>query len=569
MTTKRLRTLKNLVPMSAPKYWTAFVPQGVGAPLGQVVPATAPKDTTTIGFPLLHSMVIVNHFDQFHCTKSDGDTQVLFMRQETVDYLTFLNSSTTRIVFVNGPSGAGKTSSLLLWIQHRLSLGNVVIGSKAVWFNVDTHTIIVITRTANGCTVGDFDVHIGESVDISAIFDTLLLYVVLDGCVRSNEKDLQIQVEHLHRNSTAKIFVTTSISFTFMDDPESETVYVEPWKHETYHLMVQDDDFFRTIKRNLVSVRAREALDDAQGTPLDWDTLLNSNIAWDQAMKTYVMKDKFEVAGHSCRWMFGVPYKRVIEQIRQRTDRVASIGDVLDGTIEELYDCLRCSFQSASDEGARVATFTSNYIARALLRLCDTRFLQMATQSCTRRDANPSLDEILLELDVLHCLKTGGLDYMIKFCSDYVYAHPVHRYNVPPDSVRTFKSASGWTGPTMEVDITSGTAFIPDVFNNGGFDCVVIRRTNDVVTAEFLQVIRAKRHGLRFYFMHNFITVFNATAIIPAADHITHAKVTIIGGKESVQQFQVPAQAQIIGSLQNFGGWTAAQLEIASFMRTS
>lgn len=158
-----------------------------------------------------------------------------------------------------------------------------------------------------------------------------ILYFVCDGGSRNNELDVVARTSTMFPD--ARVFFSSSISGSIPSSMHKTIFTVEPWKYETYQRMIKDDRFFNAYKNNLISERAKNALDaDAiagGGVAYDWDALLHSDDSvWTAEMKECVLHEKYIVAGHSARWMVALSYGDVLMNIEYYANSMSNVVQI-------------------------------------------------------------------------------------------------------------------------------------------------------------------------------------------------------------------------------------------------
>eukprot|EP01035_Chromulina_nebulosa_P040504 gene40504-54772_t len=108
--------------------------------------------------------------------------------------------------------------------------------------------------------------------------------------------------------------------------------------------------------------------------------------------------------------------------------------------------------------------------------------------------------------------------------------------------------------------------FIPRKFDNRGFDAVQLLRCEEgPYKLRFLQVTRAKTHGIDLNFMKRFADAYNT-----AVDEVLRAtavEIIIVTDMHSVKYFVTPTHAQVLGSLSEYN-WNLSDLVVAGFNKT-
>lgn len=591
--------LKEVTRMTSPGCWT----------LGD---SDLTDTNSVVGFPQPDCMVRLSHCRMFNSTGSTNDTELLFFRKETVEYFNNLSTSLPRskatLYAEYGSPGIGKTITLITYICHEMTGPNRKDGDAALFYRILDKSYVLVYQMNGVCYIAKVLI-VNASVVIeyalSAKFN--VLYVVCDGGTKENNG-----LDVVERISTmfpdARVFLSSSMSGSIPSSKPKKIFTVKPWKYDTYQVMIKDDRFFNAYKNNLISEGAKRALDAdsiaAGGEAYDWDALLYSdNTVWTTEMKECVLREKFTVAGHSARWMFALSYEEAISDIQRYANSVTNAENMMNGLMGQSSDQFVNHMFSQFDPGS---TFTSEVCARTLLTICELTHITKMTNMCTHRQSHPALDGIVLEMDALYYLKKGILDsrcYM--YASAASVAAPLapvssqtrkskhgaskastaatssvsvpavppfgsveNRYSVP--KWESFPSVATWTGPNVPTEVPEcGIAFIPDVFNNGGFDFVVLRLNEQKqVCAEFVQVTRGKEHDLRIFYMDWFIDTFNSSDNVAKTHRIQVAKVTILCPAKTVHEFTKPTHAKVIGKLTDYG-WDLSKLEIVAFIRSA
>ena len=245
----RSRVKKRLI-MMPPTCWTQSANRDT---------LSAVQTTNIPEFPVLNTMVRINHVDLLPFTQVGKTSAILYIGENVINTFNKLRSP-SHVVSLNGPTASGKSLTTFLYVCDQIARGPK--GQRAIWYNCGLCRHFVLEKFDKGVAITSFGF-----LYISALChledengDLVANIVVLNGLERhlSNRNlaigmllDLNIRVITCSYNAAIDVcypFVHTSLEFT-------------PWSLAMYQKLIEDAEFFHSVKANLVNTETYECLD--------------------------------------------------------------------------------------------------------------------------------------------------------------------------------------------------------------------------------------------------------------------------------------------------------------------
>ena len=274
-----------------------------------------------------------------------------------------------------------------------------------------------------------------------------------------------------------------------------------------------------------------------------------------------IVDEKFYYSGYSARWMFQYSISEVENEAKEKIREIIDFKTLLKGlngdrssvAVNHLF-----SSTFSNDNNSVVTLIISEYVSRLLCEKCDISFIIEATIKC-RTLQNPSFDGWILEMDVLHHIKNNLISGRLKLIS-------INDNNIDDafdNSFICFLSVP-FDNIILSKDYKINTWFIPEKYNQGGYDAVQLLSEN---TLRFIQITRAKRHELKLSHMNKFINNFNESQLNNNNNKIiTNIEIVMIYPTELIDSFQQLTAKNITGNLSKFG-WNLNLLKYAIYRR--
>jgi hypothetical protein len=315
---------------------------------------------------------------------------------------------------------------------------------------------------------------------------------------------------------------------------------MEPWSLEEYHEACKYDPFFQRVVGNL------------GGT---------IGASYTAEQKADLVQKKFAISGFSARWTFDITAEKAVElsiiNMQRCSDPRVLVNGIQGCRSTDAVNHLVFSF------GAGKSAIVSSFVCRSLAVKCESQFIVAAYQA-SAMTKNHAFDGWVLELDVLFHIRKNLMTDKIKLLG------PRGQFlDIDNDSFQCSEAIEFVEPFATSEEITSYPVncwFIPRKFNNGGFDAVQLLQCEEgQYKLRFLQITRAKTHGLKLHFMKSFTDAYNA-----AVDEVLRAtavEIIIVTDMHSAKDFVTPTHAQVVGSLSEYN-WNLSDLVVAGFNKT-
>lgn len=408
----------------------------------------------------------------------------IFMREENLTIARRLDefvASEDLLFYLQGPPGVGKTKESLIWI-----LQSVVKDSKSwAWIPL---TKSGGTGVAQKVYLLDRSDTVSKSVRYRVFHTSNLAADLCDWGVRVVVFDNGNQVNRGPIDDCVsmdlKTITVSSLQMEFDDSFSRQQAYtVDGWKEAEYREACKDEVFYNLTKATLQTGDfSEEELDDPD-------------------MRDEVVAAKYHLAGGCARWMFQYSVEQLlspagdIQSIDNHLDRVSCnqiiAGFVGDRGITEVNHLL------SRIDGR--AVIVSQYVANQLVIRHGEALLRQAL--VLLGNSNPAMDGVLMEMDFI--LRLGRSTSEKKMSIDLVMESGANPVPVLQSGGQKIKFRLS-TFATAEFFFDDEVWFIPDIFNNGGFDCVQYR-TGKLI---YVQVTRSATHSFNLKWYQKFRSAF-------------------------------------------------------------
>jgi hypothetical protein len=481
--------------------------------------------------------------------------------------------SSQEVYILTGAPGNGKTiCTAFNFVQYACVDKNQA--HEYVWVNCKQQkfmTIVGKTKTVFKLT------------ESPLIFNKNTFVVVFDGIVQEEHEAFGIFLAKINAkaprdNRPVQMFITSEqttkmpriilriILSAIGANVFPKIVRTDPWDVEDYYAAVQIDAFWNDVKAKL-----------------DWD----ENETDSEVYRERLVDEKLPLAGTCATFMFDYTKDQVTEKIEEAVRRVQKLEDILNvGASSD--PAVNTITQFSFGSGGRVrSVLVSDYVARCIGTNKNLSELEEFLRSANhyRERFNPPLDRWLLELDFLTTVRRAISDgrpvvNRLLFEGDSDPGPLSGTVAVPFHSSRDFKWAAG-----TNLQLRNDTWFIPDVFNQGGFDAVhAVLNDGGKGHLHFFQVARAKTHSLKSEYLTGFLQTLNqyllslgAASSSSSSDApyspITSFDVTFVVPK-GPRKFSLPAEPVFSGRTSAVSGRSVPLtnqgkiLKIATFKRT-
>lgn len=469
----------------------------------------------------------VFHFNYFRSYDSDA-SNLLYLRSSTL-YLFHQLAEKTFLIVLGSP-GIGKSITVWTWLCTRMT--SAPSGRSAMWVSLPEESAVKFSDGEMSRCCGKFEESMIADIDV----------LVLDG-LKSSDWNSWFGLALRACSSGCKVILVTSAQVK-VDEGQvlrkgGSQVLMQPWSLEEYQEACKYDPFFQRVVGNL------------GGTV---------GASYSAEEKSDLVERKYATSGFSARWTFDITEEKAVESSITAIDRCSDPRALLNGIqgsrSTDAVNHLVFSF------GAGKSAVVSSFVCRKLAAKCDRQFI-VAAYHASAMTNNPAFDGWVLELDVLYHIRKDQMANKVKVlgtdgqfldrddsfqCSEVIEF--VDRFFDSADR-RTRYPVHCW--------------FIPRKFNNGGFDAVQLRCEGGQYRLRFLQVTRAKTHGLKLHFMKSFADAFNAA--VDEDLRATAVEIVIVTAMHSAKDFVIPTHAQVVGSLSEYS-WSLCDLIVAGFDKT-
>eukprot|EP01033_Poteriospumella_lacustris_P013706 gene13705-9817_t len=450
----------------------------------------------------------------------------IFLRNENWEIARELDSflaSELQLFYLQGPPGVGKTKESLLWMLQSIVKGSQAKDYPGPWAWIplaksaacgDGHTVYLLVKSGASSTVKYTKFRTSKLS--THLCDWGVTLVVFDHCNGDNRSPVDACA-----HQGFKTIAVSSMQMKY-DMSFGEAAYaMNGWKKEEYLEACKDAAFYELVK---AALQTGDFTDDELNNP---------------AMRDEVVAAKHHLAGGSARWMFQFS----TDQLLSSDDGVGSINNLLarltpvqmesgfygDRSITEVNHML------TRIDGCPV--IVSQYVANCLV----TRFgeaLMKAAQVLVRGSSNPAMDGILMGMEFVYRLgrSTPEKTTMIHLITEQG-AEPIAVFESGGKTI-SFRLSTLASGTLTVVD---GDWFVPQVFNNGGFDCVQYRAGKLI----FVQVPRSEKHSFNLKWYQKFRTAFVEVSGLT----ITECEVWFVVREEVVATFK---SARSFGTLTGY-----------------
>jgi hypothetical protein len=216
----------------------------------------------------------------------------------------------SRLLLVYGPPGSGKSTATLQWVY---SVCKILPDVQCLWINCEEHHDAGCWKINMSATTGQvvMEKHHMPSKDDKDQFTHL---VVLDGVQGVSFEIWKGLINAMAREGTAVIIASSEgVRFRARDSPDILKFehFVPSWTQQEYYDACGNDEF--------------------------WDTVypyFGGNSDDDIVRRTQLIDSKFDIAGHSARFMFSVLTTHVRRQISGLADSLGLNARTLEDAVK-------------------------------------------------------------------------------------------------------------------------------------------------------------------------------------------------------------------------------------------
>jgi Mrp family chromosome partitioning ATPase len=510
----------------------------------------------------LPSVAVVPYFkDSIVCSTGTAQT-TLFYRDEVrmaMNRLTAFILSERKVAVVEGSPGVGKSLTTWKWAMDCVVKGNA---ERVLW-----HSELLMRLTGVRMVDGELRVEALPAALTKDVLGTVARnsLVILDGATASNFNSNYKYMALAMETRAIRIVLVSSMG---VDVPDvwtaaygCEAINVNPWTLEDHLAATSEPQF---LEQYIANINGEQGLVDALRAP-EATAAQREN-----ALRNVheLVASKFEIAGSNARWMFEYSTERTLEKvlynIAKATDTDALFHGI-QGSRSNVFVNHLCTNYFDRGQGRPASTeFVSEFATRQLARTCNLSFIKQAT-SVAEGGNNPSFDGQILEMDVLRTITDRDLPRRLTSAEGPLPNSETYAVQ----RVRHFRD----TDELVNADLLPGTWFIPERFNQGGYDaacyCGNISKTASTRTRarrilRFIQVTRSHRHDLKLQYMLAFLAHLNQGR--NNNQRVTTAEVVLMVPHTRMSQFGIPTD--VTGSLGDYG-FAVAQVKIVGFRRAN
>jgi hypothetical protein len=462
---------------------------------------------------------------------SKDNPVVLHVRGDTKSTVDKMLSK-TRKVWVHGPPGTGKSCSA--WVAA-LVFAETNPTLAVLWVHVSRagEVWIVLIKDKHhvsfNCIKGDLLSTQGLIYKgIRLKFDL----AVVDGVTQETQGELCGWIAQATKPSGVFRYVSSASLKLGVEDlsPES-AVKVNCWTFEQYVEACKDHLVWQHV-RSCIGSRAPAYGTAGPCSSADSKSCADLNCACkDTGVDALVQK--YEVAGHSARWMFLLSTDQVIADADQWISRCANF-EVLSQGLNGAAANENSGHLIAVIPNTQQRTFMSHYVARALGSLVERQFIVRAYSASPD---NAAFCGWVLEMDMLHRMRKE--DRVVIVSCD---GKDVDLKSAKPEPVR-YRSVT----QDFQKEMAAGKSVcgIPQAPNQGCFDLFVLEAHNTgqgVTTYKLrcIQVTWSNTHTCKMRFVTSLLKELKQAYVID----VTHVEMMFVVRKGKQADFRVPQDAK-------------------------
>ena len=405
----------------------------------------------------------------------------IFMREENLNIARHLDefaASDDLLFYLQGPPGVGKTKESILWMMQ-----SVMKDSEAPWAWIPLpkgaagrSTVYLLDRSDINPNTVRYRIFSTPNL-ATDLLDWGVKIVVFDNVNQVNRGPIDECVQE-----EFKTIAVSSLQMKLDENFSRQKSYtVNGWKEAEYLEACSDDDFYNLIKANMQT-------GDFSQDELD-----------DRTMRGEVAAAKYHLAGSCARWMFQFPAEQLLSQ-----DGAGSIETHIARSSKEQVDSGFRGDRSVTEVNHLLSridgkvVIVSQYVANLLVWRHGEALLKQAL--LLLGDSNPAMDGVLMEMDFMLRLGRSTPEQKVPINLIMEGAEPEPALQSGGKKVKFRLS----TFDTASFTVADEDWFVPQLFNNGGFDCVQYR----VGKLVFVQVTRSATHSFNLKWYEKFRSAF-------------------------------------------------------------
>jgi len=255
------------------------------------------------------------------------------------------------------------------------------------------------------------------------------------------------------------------------------------------------------------------------------------------------VENKFFYAGYSTRYMF----EYTVNEVKEEIDRLCfTIPDKISFMKLNVGVQSTLAINKLIVSRGQYKLFISEYLVRKLAQDSTTcRVVTLNGSYAIRK--NGAMDGWALEIDFLHSVRNSGMLRNRVF--DVVFPEVVGGGDPVRGAVNTTFQITeqvinfhrNFPLNLVRAEIVVNNWFIPQVYNQGGFDCVQVIDVEGDLVLRFVQVTRNVRHDIKLQYMRICLNHFNQVLVNGNLPVITRIHIVMLFPEEQLLLLPNPA----------------------------
>lgn len=447
-----------------------------------------------------------------------------------------------RLVFAQGPPGSGK-STVAFYAAQRAAMESQDL--PIVWMSLTTGVLITFYRgyltsqyLPPDSEISQLEFHkwtVSHGKPVKHARDQKVHCLYIDGVNKVNRVHLAL---HRWENDLripgfgqAYIKIITSEQVAVPTPHDYTKVLMMPWTFDDFVTLCTNEDFFNSV---VVQLGGRR-----------------TNVyPYDDASRRALLQYKYFFAGRSARYMF----EKRVSEVKDELQR--AMGEIIDRESFFQMNVGENNMQAVNRLMIKVDGF-SQIISEFVVRCFQQRFSRVEIAMLHRNQfvrRNAVMDGWALESDFIHSAKNdlfGGRLFDVIFPPDGVPTRGAANTSFARGTGRVI---SFYRNEPVQInaaaDIVAGNFFVPDVYNQGGYDLVQVvpGLVATPLILRFVQVTRREDHGIKLHYMRVFLNAVNTALAISGLPIITNIEVVMAYPTDLIDRVPDPQNAP--------AGWT-------------
>jgi DNA polymerase III delta prime subunit len=477
--------------------------------------------------------------------------------QQESNFATVDSGPLYNLVVLAGPPGTGKTTTA--WYIC-CSLSKKIRDLPIYWENVMAPSFqryFIVENVIKHVNKEERD-NILEAADI----------IIFDGMTAAKWEEYYPTICDLTQQDK-RVLVVSSLQLTahrkvltLLRGREQEFT---SWSVDEYYAAMKNDVLFESVKELLDAIPAisvSQQFEEEEEMSLAQPEKKKSR----EEERDFILEKrkalidaKYFFAGGSARWMFGFPTSKVMEVIQRAIRSVSSFSALFSNDIGD------CSSSAVNQLCSRTVDgkcfIVSDYAVRQLFKekIVERDFIVKAyhmIRGAADGRFNPALDGWILELDCIYCLKNSDLRDKMRFTINES-SRALNPVFAPfPHSDMIYFHSTAQSAADLSSTLPGGDFFeqfhwfIPEIFNQGGFDFVQYFRPKikDTVYLRFVQVTRSTTDQMKFEYMISFANTLNEIFKIRNINlKVTLVEIIMLIPEEIIDQAPLPKDWKVTG----------------------